>query len=72
MFFQQTRDFNYCPDSDNRVACVNVQLEQCAQRINSLIADCFARRSVAFVVDSVHIDVIKRTQQLTRVCFVIS
>ena len=66
MFVQELHDFDWRIDVNARLARVNVELEQNAHTIGSIFADCFVQRSLAFVVDRVLIDAIRRTQQLAR------
>ena len=66
MFSQQLRDFDLRPRRDARHARVNVELEQSAHTIDSIITGRFVKRSLAVVVDRVLIDAVQRTQQLAR------
>ena len=66
MFIQQLHDFGFRRRSDARLACINVELEQSAHTIDSIITGRFVKRSLAVVVDRVLIDAVQRTQQLAR------
>ena len=66
MFFQQLHNFDWRIDVDARLARVNVQLEQSAHTIGSIIANRQVQRSLAVVVDLVLVDAVKRTQHLAR------
>ena len=66
MFIQQLHDFDVSVGRDARLARVNVELEQSAHSIDSIFADRFVKRSLAFVVDRVLIDAVQRTQHLAR------
>ena len=66
MFVQQLHDFDFRVGRNARLARVNVELEQNAHRIGIIITDRYIKRSLAFVVDRVLIDAVRRTQQLAR------
>ena len=62
MLLQQLHDFDICVVFNDRLARVNVELEQSAHTIGRIIADRYVKRSLAFVVDYVLIDAVQRTQ----------
>ena len=66
MFVQQLHDFDVRRRRDARLARINGELEQRTHTIGIIFADRYIKRSLAFVVDRVLIDVIQRTQQLAR------
>ena len=68
MFIQQLRDFNVPFRRDDRLARVNVELEQSAHIIDLRTTDGQVKRSVAVVVDRVLIDAVQRTKHLARAC----
>ena len=67
MFIQQLHDVNLRVGFDvDRLASVNVELEQSAHTIDLMKADCYVKRSFAFVVDRILIDAVKSTQHQAR------
>ena len=71
MFVKQLHDFDFRRHLNARLARVNVELEQNAHTIGSIIANRFVQRSLAFVVDRVLIDAVQRTQQLAHAYFAV-
>ena len=69
MIIKQLHDF-LVVGIDARIARVNVELEQNAHTISSIIMDRYVKRSLAVVVDRILIDAVQRTQQLARACVI--
>ena len=66
MFIQQLHDFDVGVGRNARLACINVELEKSAKRIDLWTIDGQVQRSLAFAVNRVLIDAVQRTQQLAR------